>query len=413
METHHTLISNEIQVDCSFPGGNIVVDDIIDNNLFVHQDLRDTTPKFILAWTWQKVMDGTEPDPLTTPARWFGWFYWYFRVTGAAGKKLNIHFTRGDVLTANGPACSFDGGKTWQWLGAESLVRGGFVCQVPENLTEVRFCTAFPYLEEHLHAFLKKHVGSPNFRMETLCQSRKGRPVEKVLLGQLGSDCKYKVALTARGHASEMMASHVLQGIMDTVMSDTDLGQWLSNNVAFFVVPFVDKDGVEDGDEGKNRIPFDHNRDYAHDSIYPEVKAIRQQVAEWAEGKLRIAIDLHDPELIGDLNEQIFFVGSPVPEIQHEISRFSKFLGNLRQGPLPYQTKNNLEFGKGWNTKRALATFTNWATELPGIAFGASLEIAYSNFSGVQVTDESARLFGRDIANAIRSYLQWKESSND
>lgn len=46
-------------VDCDFPGGNIVVDGIKDDTVFLHQDVRDT-----------------QGD----------WFYWYFRVRGAAGR---------------------------------------------------------------------------------------------------------------------------------------------------------------------------------------------------------------------------------------------------------------------------------------------------------------------------------------
>ena len=42
------------------------------------------------------------------------------------------------------------------------------------------------------------------------------------------------------------------------------------------LVPFVDKDGVEEGDQGKNRAPRDHNRDYAGASMYPETGALRE-----------------------------------------------------------------------------------------------------------------------------------------
>ena len=42
-------------------------------------------------------------------------------------------------------------------------------------------------------------------------------------------------------------------------------------------VPFVDYDGVVDGDQGKYRLPRDHECDYGRDvpPIYPETAAIR------------------------------------------------------------------------------------------------------------------------------------------
>ncbi len=83
-----------------------------------------------------------------------------------------------------------------------------------------------------------------------------------------------------------MMASWSLEGLMDEVLADTTDGRWLREHVEFLVVPFMDKDGVEDGDQGKNRRPHDHNRDYLGESIYPEVAAWRAFVPGWSEGRL-------------------------------------------------------------------------------------------------------------------------------
>ena len=84
--------------------------------------------------------------------------------------------------------------------------------------------------------------------------------------------------------------------------------------VEFFVVPFVDKDGVEDGDQGKNRRPHDHNRDYGgradgDHSIYASTRALRERIPAWSGGKLRVALDLHCPWIRGEHNEVIYFVG--------------------------------------------------------------------------------------------------------
>ena len=62
---------NEISAD--HPGGNIIVDKIEGNDVFVHQDLRDT--------------DG-----------W--WFYWCFLVSGRG--VITFHFTNGCVVSPFG-----------------------------------------------------------------------------------------------------------------------------------------------------------------------------------------------------------------------------------------------------------------------------------------------------------------------
>ena len=44
--------------------------------------------------------------------------------------------------------------------------------------------------------------------------------------------------------------------------------------------------------------------------------------------------------------------------------------------------------------------------ELPGIGLATTFEIPYANASGQPVTADSARAFGRDLAKALRRYLE-------
>ena len=113
----------KLQVDADFPGGNIVVDKIDGDNVHLHQDLRDTAGD---------------------------WFYWYFRVRGAQGRTLTFHFTKGNPIGVRGPAVSTDGGKSWQWLGAQAVRGASFQYAFPADAADVRFCFAFPYLEHNL-----------------------------------------------------------------------------------------------------------------------------------------------------------------------------------------------------------------------------------------------------------------------
>ena len=88
--------SAELAIDAGFPGGNILVEKIEGDSAFIRQDLRDTRGD---------------------------WFYWHFRVRGAAGRKLTFHFTRSNVIGVRGPAVSTDAGSTWSWLGRRAVRR--------------------------------------------------------------------------------------------------------------------------------------------------------------------------------------------------------------------------------------------------------------------------------------------------
>ncbi|HNT37118.1 MAG TPA: M14 family zinc carboxypeptidase, partial [bacterium] len=266
-------------IDADFPGGNIVVERIEGDDCFVHQDLRDTTRD---------------------------WFYWCFRVRNAQGRRLTFHFTQSNVLGVEGPAVSLDQGVTWRWLGDSCIQEKAFSYSFGLDEREVRFSFGMPYLEEHLARFLTDHRQNQFLRTETLCTSRKGRTVARIHIGCIHREPVARVLLTCRHHCCEMMASYSLQGLMQAVISNSEEFAWLRNNVEFLVVPFVDKDGVEDGDQGKMRHPHDHNRDYLGepaDSIYPEVRALREFVPKWSGGLLRVGLDLHCPYIRGAHNE--------------------------------------------------------------------------------------------------------------
>ncbi len=375
-----------VKIGADFPGGNIVLEKIEGDTVFVHQDLRDTP----------------------------SWFYWCFRVRGAAGRMLTFRFTKGDVIGVRGPAVSTDQGKTWRWLGAEVVKDASFAYSFPSDAAEVRFCVGTPYQEEHLNAFLAKQVNGPNLKVETLCKTKKGRDTELLRFGRLEGEPAHRVFLTARHHCCESLASYAMEGLVDFVLTDGQDGAWLREHVEFLAVPFMDKDGVEDGDQGKNRRPHDHNRDYIQE-IYPSVKAVKEKVPAWSGGKLRVALDLHCPWLRGAQHEMIHFVGGVDQENWKRATQLAQILESVRKGPLVYRVSDNLAFGQAWNKAENVAkggklkSCSAWAAELPGIRVACGIELPYANARGGEVNAETARAFGRDLARAIRRYLEADE----
>ncbi|UCG46253.1 MAG: hypothetical protein JSU94_12185 [Phycisphaerales bacterium] len=378
-----------IAIDANFPGGNIILERIEGDTVYLRQDLRDTQ-----GW----------------------WFYWSFRVTNAAGRKLTFNFTHGNPIGVLGPAVSTDGGRQWAWLGAAAATDQSFTYAFDRDSGEVRFCFAIPYQQADLKNFLARHADNPSLKSGQLCKSRKGRPVELLRAGRLDGDPPYRVLLTARHHACESMADYALEGILHAALADDEGGRWFRRNVELMAVPFMDKDGVEDGDQGKNRRPHDHNRDYLGKSIYPSVAALRELVPNWADGRLKIALDLHCPYIRGSYNEVIYIVGSENERIWREQLEFGRILEDIQTGPLTYKNDDILPFGKGWNTGAAYGarkSCSRWAGELDGIWLSAGLEIPYANAGGQPVTAESARSFGRDLAYAIRRYIEQTDRRHD
>jgi hypothetical protein len=207
-----------------------------------------------------------------------------------------------------------------------------------------------------------------------------------------------------------------MEGVLETVLADSDDGTWFRSNVEVMAIPFVDKDGVEQGDQGKNRKPRDHNRDYAGKSVYSSVATLRTLVPQWSKGKLTAALDLHCPWIRGQHNEEIYIVGNRDPRMWEQQGRFGRLLESGQSGPLVYKAADNLAFGKAWNTGANTGenkSFAQWAGELEGIHLAASFEIPYANARGQAVTADSARQFGRSLARAIRAYLEQTAKGGD
>lgn len=384
--------AQEFTIDTDYPGGNVIVSNteitstkyyhLNSDTLYVRPDLRDT-PRF--------------------------WFYWNFRISEAGNRKVVFKFP-GSYIGAFGPAFSTDGGESWLWLYDNISDNATTFEYTLHEGQDVLFSQGIPYLESNFTKFINQFLDNPNLKIESLATSKKGRDVKKVLIQHPTKKPKYKVMLTARHHACEAMVNYVLEGIILAVLEgEENTDKWLRENVAFFIVPFVDKDGVEDGDQGKNRMPYDHNMDYGRKSIYNSTAAIRTQVSVWADGELTAALDLHCPGLRGKWAETIFAVGSSDENIAKEQGGFIEILKSNSEGELRFHPERSfIEFGTGWNNateKTDLFGCREWASLQKGNKLAATLEIAYANNNGQMVTPRNAKMLGADIARALAVYL--------
>lgn len=396
-------------VDAGIPAGNILFCGIEGDVVRLRKDLRDTAGH---------------------------WIYWAFRVRGAAGRTLAFDFLdplgadkpdRGAVGT-RGAAVSTDRGASWAWTDDfrddprdsvtgdhESFSRFTW-CFAPDA-DEVWFSQTIPYGPREWEDFLVRHEADRGrfFETGTLCRSRKGRTVETARFGRLDGQAPHKMLITSRHHCGEATATFVMEGILEAALADDDLGRWFRDTVEIRTVPFVDRDGVADGDQGKNRHPHDHNRDYNETPIYPEIRAIRAMAAEWtAGGAPPVVLDLHSPWLRGswllkdNANEYAYLVGKPETEAAQR--RFCAILARIQRGGLGFQSSDYYAFGRGWNAGVNYAagrSFARWAiAEWPDSPLVTTMEIPFANVRRTTLRPPLLRAFGRDIAAAIRELLQ-------
>ncbi|MBQ3026144.1 MAG: hypothetical protein IJD27_01290, partial [Alistipes sp.] len=103
---------NKVVIDKELPAGNIVFERMVNDTVYVHQELRGSKK---------------------------AWFYWAFRARGCQGKKLTFVFTRSFAICERGPLVSLDKGKTYEYLAEEGSTPHTFTYTFPADAKEVWF----------------------------------------------------------------------------------------------------------------------------------------------------------------------------------------------------------------------------------------------------------------------------------
>jgi len=366
----------EFAISTNFPGGNAVVDINQGKSIHISPDLRTTTRP---------------------------WFYWYFEVKSERPGRVELSLPAGKV-GLRGPAVSQDDGKTWRWLGADLVTyanfkdkapgseqRDTFYFDFPSANQKVRFSVGFPYVQSNLDEFLLTNGKNPHLSQSILATTLSGRSVELLQIGQPGP-ATVGMLVAARSHACEALASYVLEGFLQEAMSDSPSGIDFRKKYVLYAVPILDKDGVQAGDQGKNRAPHDHNRDYGTANLYPEIKALQALGIEKA---IKVAIDFHCPALKGDIHAAYHWLGLKVPLISENADELSAWLGEER--PMQANAPINLLTPPPASPKLENIPFSWYFSSLPGVLLSITLESPYALMEDV----DGAREYGRSLLRAL------------
>ncbi|HEY3330626.1 MAG TPA: hypothetical protein VGK19_11430 [Capsulimonadaceae bacterium] len=362
-----------MKIDTDFAGGNLLVDSVDGNIFSVRQDIRDTS-------------------------EW--WFWWAFRLTGQPGETATFRFGNGDVFTSEGPCASWDSGQSWEWLGRPSDPMTEFSVTLRRDASTVLLAMAPLYTERNLSAFLATR---PAIERHRCCLSEKGREIAQLVVPGTSPHPR-TVIITARTHACETPGSFALEGLLDWWAYDgADDATWARREYSLHALPFVDTDGVEQGDQGKLREPHDHNRDFGDAPIYSSVRAIQALVAD-AGDTLDAYIDLHAPWIRYASNETMFTVGVPEPW-QSESDKFAKLLEKSNESGVPFRHSDIIPLGIEWNQYTPTISAI-WVAEHSSARLSTIIELAYARARETTLSPALLRSFGREIGAALARYLR-------
>lgn len=363
---------SSIQIDANFAGGNIKIVSIQGNRVQLTQDQRDSS-------------------------KW--WFYWHFSVISETIQSIRFEFVDGDVIGNWGPAVSIDG-VNWRWLGQEGeWSRNSFSYSFQNQNEKVYFCFTTPYTSLHFERFYAQYSESAFMQRKVLTVSEQLRPVPLLLLGNRKST--QHVVLTARHHSCESNASYLLEGLLEYFLQSGSSP--VLTSFLIHVVPFIDIDGVENGDQGKNRVPHDHNSDYRDPPLYRSTTAMMKYVQQL---RLVAAIDFHCPYKWGKRHDSTHFVKNAFP-IKEQIEALSMLVERtsgerLDNDVIRHDSTRDLEVGEEWNYPRDTMCSSFFVRK--GSRLACTFEFPYF---GVErpYTIRNMRNFGKDFARALEVYL--------
>ena len=187
----------------------------------------------------------------------------------------------------------------------------------------------------------------------------------------------------------------MLEGVVDYLISASGTSS-LFDDYCFYIVPMVDVDGVENGDQGKNRLPHDHNRDYVN-TIYAPVKGI-MTLAETLD--VEFAMDIHCPYL-QDYGPYLSYS----TDVENTNLAFDQMM-------IEASDKNTdpdkIVYDGNWNRPDSAvvaAQMKGWFNIVLGAPFATSFEFPYSGDVGDEYTVERMINFGKLTGEVIEDYL--------
>lgn len=370
-------MSTLYHIESGYPGGNIKISDSAPGRVLLSQDVRN--------------------------ASW--WFYWNFRISNPPQGEVVFEFNNGETIGPHGPAVSRDG-VNWSWAGEETLLKKktraewlrnddksasqSFKYRFSGNESHLYFARHFPYPVSFFETFLKTQP-SPCRTQKSLCRSTNGREVPVFQIAKSSHPQKCAV-IACRHHASESHASYLLEGMMAA------LSQKPPEDTAFHFIPFADIDGVEAGDQGKNRLPHDQNRDYIAQPLYKETGPIMDYVQKLNPD---FVLDLHCPGIAQEARYHGMFYNTH-PAMKDRFLKFQKYLlkeMNDARFPAPMYTPALDEF----TDQAANTTFAAFARSL-GVPLVLTFEQNYFSL-GRPLTQSDLRKSGECFGRAVALYL--------
>ncbi len=324
--------------------------------------------------------------------RWF-----YFKMKNVKNRYVAVTIQNSD---ATRPMYSYDN-KNWiRFTAVESPQKNVFRKTYTEDSVYVAYYV--PYSVSQLTEKVNQLINNPYVEIDTIGFSEQNRPLIVLTITDftIPDSQKFFIWTHGRTHPSETPSSYHLDGIINYFLSDDEVASYLRTKIKWFILPFINPDGVYLGKSrvNANNIDLERSWNLSPSQTPKEVlytKSFLQNIL--AQNRIYVALNMHSQVA----NYATFWIHTASSTSDYFYRKQMQF-ANLQSGnsdfinPSDY-SYSNLQpyFPEGW-------MWANWGDQILALTY----ETPYTYFSNGQWIDNSILdLFGRQTVLGIMEYL--------
>ncbi len=220
--------------------------------------------------------DANSTVSLTLPTEILGnisdtYTYWtYFKILGALNRTVTFHITNASMVpflksTTNEAQLVYScDGENWNRLTNHSYLGGTYTFSETFTCDEPQIATFFPFSYTRMRHFVDIVSTSEWVNRAFLGSSEQGRDIDLLTITNpaIPTTLKKIVYIIGRQHAGETASSHMLEGLIDFLISDDVSARGFRNHYIWHIVPMVNPDGVWLGYSRGTSELRDPNRDW-------------------------------------------------------------------------------------------------------------------------------------------------------
>lgn len=263
----------------------------------------------------------------------------------------------------------------------------------PDSFVDIAFC--YPYGRPEVDALIQETGGY--WRADTIGVSQNGRGLIRLSnrAGTPGEDCP-GVFIIARQHSGEVPGSWVLDGLLRRIALAGD------NAPLTWAIPLADIDGVEQGDYGKDKFPWDLNRGWSIpgvSSMRNEAYAYEIDMRRWVSRcRPLLAMDLHAPA--ASQTEGVYAYLPDSRTFPQQYSRAALWADRFASALGAEYARSDFKQVARYSSRYQTPGFSSFCRESLKITV-QSLETPYGMIGDLVLTREHYREIGRRLAEVI------------